>query len=454
MKELGNRKEDNRDNQLFNVKLSSNASMKEIIEALWKLPRDIISDGYDTALKLLAKQIPMNIYEYPTGTECWSWIVPEKWTCHEAYLETLDGLRLFSYADNPLHVASYSCPVEGEFTREELFKHLCTHSHIPEAVPFKFLYYKRDWKLCCSEILKNKLTDEKYRVVIKSEFSPGTLKVGEVIVHGESKDCIVLCAHLCHPLQVNDGLSGVVAGIEVFRELFERKNLRYTYRLLILPETIGSLAYLSHNEELIPDMKGGIFLEMLGLKNPHALQLSFEGNTVFDKCCIAALREADPEGWTGKFLTIVTNDERQFNAPGVRVPMLSLSRVAKPNNYSSHSYPVLYPEYHSDYDSPEITSGESLKKSCDLVLRMIDTFEANLTPVNKFKGEIFCSRYGLSFDFDKDPEWSQAFCEIMILMDGTRTVLEIADACGISFSMAKSIIDKYYEHSAIEYKKK
>ncbi len=217
---------------------------------------------------------------------------------------------------------------------------------------------------------------------------------------------------------------------------------------------LTTIAYLSHHEELIALMKGGIFLEMLGLKNPHALQLSFEGNTEFDRCCVAALKEYDSDTWTDKFLTIVTNDDRQFNAPGVRIPMLSLSRIAKPPKYNSHSYPVLYPEYHSDHDSPEITSFESLKNSCSRVLRMIDTFEGNLTPVNKYKGEIFCSRFGLSFDFDTDPQGSQVFCEIMILMDGTRTVLEIADACGVPFSVAKSIVDRYYKHGAIEYKEK
>ena len=428
--------------------------MKKIINDLWRLPRDIISDGYDTALNELSKQIHMTIHEYPSGTECWSWIIPEKWTCHDAYLETLDGQKLFSYADNPLHVASYSNPVEGEFAREDLFKHLHTHPHLSEAVPFKFVYYNTDWKLCCSETLKSKLTDDRYRVVIKSDFSNGTLKVGEVVIPGESEECIILCAHLCHPMQVNDGLSGVAVGIEVMQELLKRKGLRYTYRLLILPETIGSLAYLSHNEDLIPYMKGGIFLEMLGLKNPHALQLSFDGKTEFDRCCIAALKEHDPDAWTGKFLTVVTNDERQFNAPGVRVPMLSLSRVAKQPDYNSRSYPVMYPEYHSDCDSPEITSLDSLKDSSNLVLKMIDTFENNITPVNKYKGEIFCSRFGLSFDFDADPDGSQVFCEIMILMDGSRSVLEIADECEVHFSVAKSVIDKFYNHGTIEFKEK
>jgi len=321
----------------FDVSLLDNASMEQIVKALWWLPRDIISDGYDAALEALAKQVPMTIREYPTGTPCWTWIVPEKWACHEACLATLNGKRLFSYADNPLHVVAYSLPFEGEVSRQELFGHLHVNPKISEAVPFVCKYYERDWGLCCSKSLKDSLTEERYRVVIKTSFSYSTLKIGEVVAQGENEESIVFCAHLCHPAMVNDGLTGVVVGLEVMRELLKRRNLHYTYRFLIVPETIGSIAYLSHNEELIPKMKGGLFLEMLGLENPHALQLSFAANTELDQCFAVAMKNYDPNSWIGAFRTVIGNDERQFNAPGVRVPMLSLSRVLRRSDKIGHT---------------------------------------------------------------------------------------------------------------------
>ena len=276
------------------IQLPKNATMEQLISPLWRLPRDIVSDGYDVALRALSTQVPMTVHEYPTGTECWTWLVPEKWTCHEAWLGTLDGRRLFSYEDSPLHVVSYSLPIDREVSREELFEHLHVHPELPDAIPFVFKYYERDWGLCCSKKLKDSLQDDRYRVVIRSDFSYGTLKVGEVIVPGKSSETFVLCAHLCHPAMVNDDLSGVVVGLKVVQELLERRNLRYTYRLLILPETIGSVAYLSHHEELIPKMVGGLFLEMLGLENPHALQLSFAGDTEVDRCLIRVLNSPSP----------------------------------------------------------------------------------------------------------------------------------------------------------------
>lgn len=429
------------------IQLPEDASTEQLIDALWKLPRDIISDGYDIALRALATQVPMTVHEYPTGTECWTWLVPEKWTCHEAWLETVDGRRLFSYQDSPLHVVSYSLPINREVSREELFEHLHVHPQLPDAIPFVFKYYERDWGLCCSQKLKDSLLDDRYRVVIRSEFSYGTLKVGEVIVRGRSSKTFILCAHLCHPAMVNDDLSGVVVGLKVMQELLQRGNLRFTYRFLILPETIGSVAYLSHHEKLIPEMIGGLFLEMLGLENPHALQLSFASDTEVDRCLIAALKDSDPSGWTGAFRTVVGNDERQFNAPGVRVPMLSLSRVMREK---SGSWPY-YPEYHSSEDTPELASPARLAASRDLVLKMIDTLEGNRVPINRFRGEIFCSRYGLNIDAYANPEGNRALFDIIFLIDGTRSVAEIARICGVSGNTVNEVVEQLRQRGLAEY---
>jgi aminopeptidase-like protein/aminoglycoside N3'-acetyltransferase len=429
------------------IHFPQNASMEELISALWKLPRDIVSDGYDAALRALSTQVPMTVHEYPTGTECWTWLVPEKWTCHEAWLETLDGHRLFSYEDSPLHVVSYSLPIDRDVSRHELFEHLHVHPGLPDAIPFVFRYYERDWGLCCSSKFKDSLKDDRYRVVIRSEFSYGTLKVGEAVVPGRSSETFILCAHLCHPAMVNDDLSGVVVGLKVMQELLKRRNLRYTYRFLILPETIGSAAYLSHESELIPKMIGGLFLEMLGLKYPHALQLSFAGDTEVDRCLTQALKESDPQGWTGPFRTVVGNDERQFNAPGVRVPMLSLSRVIQ-GNAGCWRY---YPEYHSSQDTPELASSARLAESRDLVLKMIDVVEGNQVPVNRYQGEIFCSRYGLNIDVYANPEGNRALFDIIFQIDGTRSVAEIARICKVSVESARFVVEKLRQLGLVEY---
>ncbi|HWR50102.1 MAG TPA: DUF4910 domain-containing protein [Bryobacteraceae bacterium] len=419
------------------VTLPPAASMEQIVSALWRLPRDIVSDGFDVALQALADQLPMRIHEFPSGTECWDWIVPEKWTCAEAWLETLDGRKVFSYADHPLHVVSYSLPFAGRVSRDELFRHLHVHPWLPDAIPFNFKYYERDWGLCCTQRQRDALQDEAYRVVIRSDFAYSTLKTGEIVVPGRTDKSIVLCAHLCHPAMVNDDLTGVAVGVEVIRKLLARKAPRYTYRFVIVPETIGSIAWLSRNEELTPEIKGGLFLEMLGRATPHALQLSFDGNTEVDLCFKLALQEHDPNGWTGEYRSIIGNDERQFNGPGVRIPMLSLSRVLPP---SAPEWP--YREYHSSADTPELVPSGSLDESARLVLRMIEYIEENVVPVNEFKGEPFCSRYGLHIDAYSNPEGNRELFRILDLIDGSLSVAEIARRTSVPFDAVRDVVKK------------
>jgi aminopeptidase-like protein len=232
--------------------------------------------------------------------------------------------------------------------------------------------------------------------------------------------------------------------MKVMEALLARKPGRHTWRFLILPETIGSVAYLSHHEDQIERMKGGLFLEMLGRRAPHALQLSFSGETEIDRCFRLALKTHDREGWFGPYRSVIGNDERQFNAPGVRVPMLSLSRVL-PRNHQHHPYR----EYHSSEDTPDRVAWEALDESVELVLRMVDTVEQNGLPANLYKGEVFCSRFGLHIDPYNDPEGNNALFSVMDLIDGTRSLAEIAEKCNLPFEAVLEISQKLQRHGLV-----
>jgi aminopeptidase-like protein len=424
------------------------SSMIELIQELWYLKRDLVSDDFDRALYRLAQELDgrMQIHEYPTDEPCWTWRVPEKWSCQEAYLETLDGRRLIDVADHPLHVVSYSLPFEGLVSRQELLEHLHVHARMPQAIPFVFKYYQRDWGLCATQELRDALSEQDYRVVIRTSFEPGTLKVGEVVIPGESAETFMLVAHLCHPAMVNDDLSGVVVGLQAARALLAGPKPYYTYRLLLLPETIGSVAYLSHNEPLIPDMLGGLFLEMLGNDSPHALQGSFQPASQVDRCFATVLHSLDSQGYAAPYRTVINNDERQFNAPGVRVPMLSISRVERRD---SPTWP--YPEYHSSLDTPAIISAERLEASKQLVLGLLRAWESNQYVVNNFKGEIFCSGYGIWVDYRLNPEGHRRLFEIMERCDGEHTIADIASELEISFQSVQEITDTLYEKGLVWY---
>jgi aminopeptidase-like protein len=410
-------------------------SMLDLINELWFLKRDIVSDDFDRALSRLAEEIPLQIHTFPSGRPAWTWTIPEKWTCQEAYLETEQGERLLDYADHPLHVVSYSLPFEGTVSRETLLEHLHVHPTLPEAIPFVFKYYERDWGFCASQQLRDRLTEPYYRVVIRTSFEPGQLKVGEVVIPGESRQCFVLAAHLCHPAMVNDDLTGVLVGLETARALLAAPRPYYTYRLLIVPETIGSVAYLSANESLIPDMIGGLFLEMLGNDSPHALQGSFTPESQADRVLTTALRGLDPGSYNAPYRMVINNDERQFNAPGVRVPMLSLSRVEPPD---SPTRP--YREYHSSLDTPQIVTQERLERSAAVVRALLQAWEENQYVVNDFKGEVFASGHGIWIDYRTNPEGHRLLFQVMEHCDGEHTIADIAVRLGASFQSVASVV--------------
>ena len=193
--------------------------MIELIHELWFLKRDLVSDDYDRALYRLAEEVAgMTIHEYPTGEPCWTWRVPEKWTCQRS----LPGNAGWAPAARlPPTIRCTSSPTRCRSKAWSAGRSCCDHLHVhprlPEAIPFVFKYYERDWGLCASQELRDALDEEAYRVVIRTRFEPGTLKVGEVVIPGESEESFVLVAHLCHPAMVNDDLSGVVVGLEVAR---------------------------------------------------------------------------------------------------------------------------------------------------------------------------------------------------------------------------------------------
>lgn len=407
----------------------------EIVRALHPMRRDLISDGFDAALAWLAERFPVSIHQFASGARCWTWRVPPKWTCDEAFVETEDGRRVIDLAGNPLGVASYSRAMDEVVERDELLRHVHVHAHLPDATPFVFHYYHEAWGFCCDWRTRDALTDARYRVVIRSRHEPGFLKVAEWVLPGRSDDCFVLAAHLDHAAQANDGLSGVATALEVMSELARGGKRRYTYRLLITAETIGSVAWLSANEALIPRLRGGLFLDMTGLAHAPALQHSYAGDTDADRCLRAAHRAADAGAWSAPYRGVVGNDERQFNAPGVRVPMLGYSRALPRGTRFAP-----FREYHSSADDLSTVSPASLDASRDAVLAMIAAWDDDFVPHNRFRGEVCLAQAGLAVDRHRELPRHRDMLRIIDCIDGRHSVAAIAERLDVDLGEVRRLV--------------
>jgi len=410
--------------------------MIKLIEDLWRKQRNLVSEEYEESLQYISKIIPLKIHEIPSGTKCWTWTIPEKWTANEAWIEDLEGNRLLDFKEHPLHIISYSLPINKIVSKDELMEHIHTNPNRPDAIPFEFKYYQKDWGFCIQHNRIKNFTKEKYKVCIDSKFESGTLKVGDFTIKGESDETIILVAHLCHPSMVNDDLAGVTVLVDVAKELSQRKN-HYTYKCLFLPETIGSIAYLSQNEDLIPNFKYGIFFEMLGNNNIHALQLSRQGTTRLDKIARYVLQKKSKSFREDKFRKVICNDEMVFNGPGVNIPMISISRFP-------------YPEYHTSDDNPSIISEKQLIDSKNIILGILDTLDSDYVPKLKVKGPIFLSGYDLWVDWRENEELNLNLEKIMLSLEGKQSVFEISEELGIDFSVVKEFTDKLFQKDLIE----
>lgn len=430
-------------------------NMKELVEELYLTNRAFITDDYDECLEYIDENVlPLKYHRYPSGKEIWdSWVVPKKWIVKEAYLEK-EGEEILNFDDHPLHLISYSAPFEGRVSLEELKEHLYFHPKLPDAIPFHFrLNYRpwdSEWGFCVSKEFYDGLDEDDYFVKIDTEFEDGELKVAEHHLEGEKEDTILLIAHLDHTGMANDDLCGVVVGLEVLTRLRKKEERKYSYKLLIVPEMLGSAAYLEEYESLPEKAKYGIFLEMLGNENRLALQKSFEDDTKLDRIAEYVLKDGRDDFKVDDFRKIMCNDEIIFESPGYEIPTISISR-----------YP--YPEYHTHLDDPSIISEEKLQEAAEYILDMIEILEKDFTPLRKFKGmpSLANPKYDLYIDPGQPAlggttvvtENLKIFRDyIFRYLEGDHSVFEIADEFDLPFDFVHEYLTEFKAKDLVEEK--
>jgi aminopeptidase-like protein len=419
----------------------------DLVRELYPLHRTLVSDGTDEALERvrghLGQSIRYDIERFAPGERAWTWRVPKRWVVHEAYIEIEGGERVVDFAQNPLHLVSYSDSVDTTLTWEELAPHLHVSDARPHAIPWEFRYYEPGWGFCLSADRRDALPREAtYRTMIRAEQRDGPqdgLAVGVATVGPTDGDQFLICAHICHPMQANDDLAGVASAVEVMRRLAADPLPDHALgvRLLLCPETIGSVCYLSHHEDLIERLSGAVFCEMTGNDMGLALQRSLQDDHVLDRIARAALASRCESVREGAFREVVGNDEMVINGPGVDVPCVSISR-----------WP--YPEYHTSDDSPDILAEERLCEAADVIEEIVRTYATNYVPRRTFRGPVFLSGHDLWVDWRVNPALNHALDKIMLRLEGDRTVYDIAEELGLDYRDVLDYIERFRSHGLVE----
>src|SRR3989337_1867903 len=356
----------------------------QLIKEIYPFCRSITGDGVRLTHDILKQYIPLEIHEIPSGTEVFDWTIPKEWNIKDACVKNSKGERIIDFQTSNLHVVSYSVPINRIMSLEKLKQHLHTIPDHPDWIPYRTSYYKETWGFCLPHRTLLGMQDEEYEIFIDSSLQNGQLTYGEYYLAGETADEVLLSCHICHPSLCNDNLSGIALMVSLAKHLSQTVR-RYSYRVLFIPGTIGSIAWLALNESRVSTIKHGFVIAGVGDKGHFPYKKSRRGNAEIDRVFGYILRQSSDGSQTTDFIPY-GYDERQFCSPGFDLPIGCVMRTP-------HGQ---YAEYHTSADNLEFISLGSLKDSFDKCLSTLTVLDNNRTYVNQNpKSEPQLERRGL-----------------------------------------------------------
>lgn len=406
--------------------------LRAFMHDLFPICRSITGAGLRQTLAAVGARIPLEIHEIASGTQVLDWTVPDEWNVREAYIEK-DGRTIVDFEDSNLHLVGYSEPFRGTVSLDELRPRLHSSPEHPTWIPYRTSYYSRTWGFCLSDRQLSALDDGQYEVVVDTTLAPGSLTYGECFLPGERDDEVLLTTHVCHPSLANDNLTGIAVLTEL-GALLRDVDRRYSYRLLFIPGTIGSITWLALNKEHVDKIAAGLVLACLGDSAPLSYKKSRRGDAWVDRAAAYALRQIDlsanivnfdPWGW----------DERQFNSPGFDLPVGCLSRSREGE----------YEEYHSSADSLDLIASASLEQALTAVLELIHTIEIDGTYVNLApEGEPQLGKRGLYSSVGGAAAEREQLAMLWVLnqSDGKHSLLDIAERSGSPLSLVFDVTQR------------
>ena len=407
--------------------------MHALMADLFPICRSITGDGVRESLRVIQRRIPFTIVEVPSGTTAFDWIIPKEWNITDAYVLDESGKKIVDFQKSNLHVVGYSVPVNKTVSFSELQAHLYSLEDQPNAIPYVTSYYEERWGFCIPHNLRQTLKEGSYKVVIDSELKYGHLTYAELIIPGELEQEIFLSTYVCHPSMANNELSGPVVTTMLAKWIASEPR-RYTYRIIFIPETIGSLTYLSrHLSWMKEHVIAGFNVTCVGDDRAYSYVPSRHGNTLADKVALAILDEKHPDFIRYSYLDR-GSDERQYCSPGVDLPVVSVMR----SKYRA------YPEYHTSLDNLEVVTPTGLQGGFSVLRDCVELLEKNRVYRATCFGEPQLGRRQLfpSLGTKKTPQMVMDTLNVLAYADGKHDLVGISTIARIPFFRLFPIVDE------------
>lgn len=381
---------------------------------------------------ILSELVPWQKYQFPTGQKVLDWTVPKEWNVYDAYLIDPNGKRRAWFRENNLHLMGYSIPYRGTMPLRELRKHLYSLPDQPRAIPYLTSYYEERWGFCLSHEELLALPEGDYQIVVDTKLESGYLEFGEAVLKGETDEEILFSSYLCHPSLANNELSGPLVLSSLYRRIASWTKRRYTYRFVLVPETIGSIAFLSvHGQHLMNHLVAGYQLTCVGDGGAFTFKKSRRGDSLADRAGLAFMKQAG-ESNVIPFSPAVGSDERQYCSPGFNLPVASLMRTMY----------TCYPEYHTSLDNKNLMSFRSMADVVSAYEEIAHSIECNRHYVNLYPfGEPQLGPRGLFRAISgKERQIEElALWWLLNYADGDHDLFDIADLSGLSVSVLNRV---------------
>jgi len=415
---------------------------------LFPICRSLTGKGVRETLAYLQKLLPeMIVHSVKSGAQAYDWTIPNEWNIQDAYIEDENGTKIVKFKNHNLHVVGYSEPIDKWMSLEELDKHLYSLPEEPYAIPYITAYYKQTWGFCLTHNQRESLIPGNYHVVIDSSLKKGILNYGELIIKGETDEEFFLSTYVCHPSMANNELSGPVVTASIARSIMLNKdNNKYSYRIVFLPETIGSIYYLSkHLIEMKKNIVSGFVVSCVGDERAYSIIHSRYGKTLSDRVLSYVLKGYDISYKKYSFLER-GSDERQYCSPNIDLPVVGFSR----SKYAT------YPEYHTSFDDLSVITQKGLEQSYSVLLDCIKIIEKNHYYMSNVSCEPQLGKRGLyhvisteSTGVSTSKLTADKILDFISYSDGKNDLLEIAKIIDCNINEAILIADKLLTHQLI-----
>ena len=412
-----------------------NTKLIEHVENLFPICRSITGNGLRQTLEYFESYFDdFTRIKFKSGEEVFDWEIPPEWNISDAYLQHLEsGKKFAEFKKNNLHILGYSKSIDEILSLDELSENIYTLPNFPDWIPYVTSYYEKRWGFCISQKEKNNLPKGLYRVLIDSEFSEkGTLDLSHAIIKGLNSEEIFFSSYVCHPSMANNELSGPVVLAAIINYIKTKyPKPRFSYRFVLQPETIGSIAYLSRYAKTLKDnVFCGFNLSCVGDERGYSHVESPYGNNLADKALRASLIKLD----NVKNYSFLQrgSDERQYCSPKINLPLCTFCR----SKFGE------FPEYHTSADLPKkVVTDDGLNQSLNVLTNIIDAFEIGIYPIVQLSCEPKLSKRGLMSTLSKLDVHNnvQKILDIMAYCNGNNNIFEI---CEITNLNLKTVLDE------------